>query len=494
MKMLLYRNLGTIAGLLIVGSVAFLGMEYAAYSHAAGGAPPLAATPATPVAPAAPVIAPGFSEIAKALTPAVVNITSRAARTRDHGLGQRDRDRMEEFFGFPFGPQGPMPPREPRGGGMGSGVIVSPDGYIITNNHVVDGASELAVTLPDKREFKGKIVGTDPKTDLAVVKIDAAGLPFVKWGDSSKLQVGEYVLAIGNPFGLNSTVTLGIVSALGRGRMGITQYEDFIQTDAAINPGNSGGALVNTAGELIGINTAIISQTGGYQGVGFAVPASMAKPVLESLVATGKVVRGYLGIAIQDLTPDLAKSFGLKQARGALVSSIAEDSPAERAGFKQGDVITAYQGKPVEDPAALQREVTRTPVGAKAVLKVVRDGRELELAVTVGEQSERARVASADSSMENALAGLEVQSLNQQVARELGIGGKTSGVVIVGVEPDSLADRAGLAQGDVIREINRQPVKSVKDYEKVAGSLKKEEPALLLINRRGASLFVTVKA
>ena len=394
MKMMLYRNLGMIAGLLILGSVAFLGAEYATYSHAAGAMAPIAASPAAPVVQGP---APGFAEVAKAVTPAVVNITSRAVRSRDRS----QRDPMEEFFGSPFGPPdgpgGHNGPREPRGGGMGSGVIISPDGYIITNNHVVEGANELTVTLPDKREFKGKIIGTDPKTDLAVVKVDASGLPFTRWGDSSKLQVGEYVLAIGNPFGLNSTVTLGIVSALGRGRMGITQYEDFIQTDAAINPGNSGGALVNTAGELVGINTAIISQTGGYQGVGFAVPVSMAKPVLESLIATGKVVRGYLGVAIQDLTPDLAKSFGLKQAKGALVSSVAEDSPADRAGIKQGDVITAYQGKPIEDPATLQREVTRTPVGTKAVMKVIRNGHEQEITVTVGEQSQRARVASANA-------------------------------------------------------------------------------------------------
>jgi serine protease Do len=467
-------------------------VEYATYSHAAGTATPAAVAPATSAAQAG---VPGFTEVARAVTPAVVNITAaRVVRGRDSHM---PRDPMEEFgspFGHPDGPRGHNGPREPRGGGMGSGVIISADGYIITNNHVVEGANELTVTLPDKREFKGKVVGTDPKTDLAVIKVDASGLPFTRWGDSSKLQVGEYVLAIGNPFGLNSTVTLGIVSALGRGRMGITQYEDFIQTDAAINPGNSGGALVNTAGELVGINTAIISQTGGYQGVGFAVPAGMARPVLESLIATGKVVRGHLGVAIQDLTADLAKSFGLKQAKGALVSSVAEDSPAERAGLKQGDVITAYQGKPIEDPATLQREVTRTSVGTKAVLKVIRDGRDMELTVVVGEQSERTKVAGADLSMENALAGLEVQSLNQQTARELGIAGKANGVVVVGVEPGSLADRAGVAQGDVIREINRQPVKSVKDYEKVASSLKKDESALLLISRRGASMFVTVKA
>ena len=493
MSQILHRHLGTIAAAIVLGAALFLGGEYLTHSQAAGLATPAAVSPATQVA-ATP--APGFTGVTKAVTPAVVNITSRVARMRDRG----PRDPMDEFFRSPFGPfgpfgpQGPMPPHEPRGGGMGSGVIVSPDGYIVTNNHVVDGASELTVTLPDKREFKAKIVGADPKTDLAVIKIDASNLPHVRWGDSSKLQVGEYVLAVGNPFGLNSTVTLGIVSALGRGHMGITQYEDFIQTDAAINPGNSGGALINTAGELVGINTAIISQTGGYQGVGFAVPASMAKPVFESIIKTGKVVRGHLGVAIQDLTQDLAKSFGLKQAKGALVSSVAEDSPAQRAGLKQGDVIVAYQGKPVEDAAALQREVTHTPVNTKATLKIIRDGREQEVTVTIGEQAETVKVAGADFSTENALAGVEVQSLDLQAARELGLHGKVQGIVVVNVEPDSLADRAGLAQGDVIKEINRQPIKSVRDYEKIVSNLKKDESVLLLINRSGASLFITVKA
>jgi len=490
MRRMLYRNLGLVAGLLLLASLAFVGGEYATFTQTAGATTPIVASPAAPVVQGA---VPGFTEIAKAVTPAVVNITARATRVRDRG----PRNPMEEFFGSPFGPngpQGPMPPREHRGGGMGSGVIVSPDGYIITNNHVVEGANELTVTLPDKRDFKGKVVGTDPKTDLAVVKIDASGLPHVRWGDSSKLQVGEYVLAVGNPFGLNSTVTLGIVSALGRGRMGITQYEDFIQTDAAINPGNSGGALVNTAGELVGINTAIISQTGGYQGVGFAVPATMAQPVFESLIKTGKVVRGYLGVGIQDLTQDLAKSFSVKSAKGALVGNVAEDSPAERAGLQQGDVIVAYQGKPIEDPGALQRDVTRTAVGTKALLKIIRDGHEQELTVTIGEQSEAAKVASTDPSMENALAGMEVQNLDRQIVRELGLSGKVQGVVVIDLEPDSQAERAGLAPGDVIQQINRQPVKSVKDYEKIAAGLKKDQQALLLINRRGAALFITVKA
>src|SRR5438309_2010485 len=383
MKQLFYRHSGKIAAAIVLGAALFLGGQYLNYSQAATLATPVAASPATPVA---LTPAPGFTAVANAVTPAVVNITSHVARMHDRG----SREPMAEFF--------------------------------------------------------------------------------------------------------RSPVALGIVSALGRGHMGITQYEDFIQTDAAINPGNSGGALVNTAGELVGINTAIVSQTGGYQGVGFAVPANMAKPVYESLVKTGKVVRGYLGIAIQELTQNLAKSFGLKQAKGALVSSVAEDSPAERAGIKQGDVIVAYQGNPIEDPAVLQREATRTPVGTKATLKIIRARHEPDGSVTIAPQSETAKVASADSSMENALAGVEVQSLDLQTARELGLHGKVQGVVVVIVEPDSLADRAGLAQGDVIKEINRQPIKSVRDYEKIVSNLKKDESVLLLINRSGASLFITVKA
>jgi serine protease Do len=496
MKFVVHRNLGKLAGLVLLGASLFLAGEYVTYSHP--GALTVAAPPAVSAPDAAPMPVPGFTTVAKAVTPAVVNITSRAARTRDsRGL----RNPRDEFFGSPFGPFGPGQPgpgQDPRdfhrGGGMGSGVLISPDGYIITNNHVVDGAAELTVTLPDKREFKGKIVGTDPKTDLAVVKIDGQNLPHVVWGDSSKLQVGEYLLAIGNPFGLNSTVTLGIVSALGRGRMGITQYEDFIQTDAAINPGNSGGALINTAGELVGINTAIISQTGGYQGVGFAVPASMAKPVFDSLKLNGKVVRGFLGIGIQDMTPDLARSFDLKEAKGALVSNVAEDSPADKAGVRQGDVIVAFESAPIDDAAALQRAVTRTPVGTKVTLKVIRNGAEKELTTTVGEQSELREVARAERSLENALTGVDVQTVNQQTGRELGLRGKVEGVVVVDVESDSQADRAGLAQGDVIREINRHPVKSVKEYEKIVSGLKKEQDALLLIDRRGSSLFLTVKA
>jgi serine protease Do len=502
MTHLVRRTIGSFLGVaLLLGPLIWSG-QFIASSHASG--PPAPA--AIPVAVTMPApSANGFADVAKAVTPAVVNITTVIADKVSAGRGGQDElgERMEDFFGGPNGPfgprgfrgpQGPPEPRGHRGGGQGSGVIVSAEGYILTNNHVIDGARDVTVTLPDKREFKGKIVGTDPKTDLAVVKIDGQNLPSVAWGDATKLQVGEYVLAVGNPFGLNSTVTLGIVSALGRGRMGITQYEDFIQTDAAINPGNSGGALVNTRGELVGINTAIFSQTGGYQGVGFAVPTSMSKPIYESLVKNGKVVRGFLGISIQDLNQDLAKSFGITDGKGALVSEVKDDSPADRGGLKQGDVLTSYQGSPVEDAVALQRMVTRTTVGTKVPVTVIRDGREKEFTITIGEQPEAAQTAKVETGEKDyAFAGVAVQDLDQDTAKGLGIKGKTQGVVVTSVEPDSSAEKAGLMPGDVIRELNRQPVKSVKDFEKVSSAVKKGDNVLLLINRRGASLFLSAK-
>jgi serine protease Do len=501
MRQLVRKTFGIMVGMAVLGTVFFVGSQSFVPFPATGST----ASTTTVAAPAGTLPANGFTEVAKAVTPAVVNITTVIGDKLSGRSGQNDlRDRMEEFFGGPNGPLGPKfrgpqgpqgePPRGFHGGGQGSGVIVSPDGYVLTNNHVIDSAREVTVTLPDKREFPGKIVGTDPKTDLAVVKIDAKNLPTIPWGDASKLQVGEYVLAVGNPFGLNSTVTLGIVSALGRGRMGITQYEDFIQTDAAINPGNSGGALVNTRGELVGINTAIFSQSGGYQGVGFAVPTSMGQPIYESLLTHGKVVRGYLGIGIQDLNQDLAKSFGVPNGKGALVSDVKEDSPADHAGLQQGDVITSYQAAPVEDAVALQRLVTKTTVGAKVPMKVLRDGHEKEITVTIGEQPGDPKIAKADGEVkEYAFAGVAVQDLDRDTAKELGIKGKAQGVVVTSVEPDSAADKAGLVPGDVIREINRQPVKSAKEFEKVSSAVKKGENVLILINRRGASLFLSAK-
>ena len=440
----------------------------------------------------------GFADIAQAVTPAVVNITVR--KEAPVPMSGMPSDPMREFFGLPGMPEMPgMPnrpggPPAPEGQGAGSGVIISRDGYVLTNDHVVDGAKEITVTLPDKREFTGTVVGLDPQTDLAVVKVDATDLPFVPWGNSSNLRVGEYVLAVGNPFGLNSTVTMGIISALGRGGMGITQYEDFIQTDAAINPGNSGGALVNTQGELVGINTAIFSQSGGYQGVGFAVPTNLAKPVYDSLVNTGKVVRGFLGVGIQEISADLAQSFQLDQTKGALVTNVVPGSPADEAGLQRGDVVVEYQGKPVLDPRSLQHHVIRTTVGSEVSMVVMRDGHKKSVKTVIREQDNPTQVAQASPvEKEGPLAGVAVQNLDSGIAQQLGLEKNINGVVVMDVAPGSYAARAGLAQGDVISEINRKPVRSEEDFVKVVSHLKENSSALIFIHRGKGALYLNVK-
>jgi serine protease Do len=489
----LYEKIGFVIGIGLVGGVLTWGGHSLDMSHASS-APTSNHRTAALATPAS-----GFTEVAKQVTPAVVNITTvMTEKVSDRSFTPDDlRDRMEDFFGKPLDPRRwePQNPREHPGPrrGQGSGVIVSLDGYVLTNNHVIDKVHAVNVTLPDKREFKGKIVGTDPKTDLAVVKISASDLPTVQWGNAETLQVGEYVLAVGNPFGLSSTVTLGIVSAVGRGHMGITRYEDFIQTDAAINPGNSGGALVNTKGELVGINTAICSQTGGYQGVGFAVSTTMAKPIYESLIRTGKVVRGYVGIGIQDLNQDLAKSFAIKDSKGALISDVKDDSPAEQVGRKKDDVIIEYNGTAVEDGVALQRLVTRTSVGTKVQLKVVRDGRERDVTIRVGEQPDDTKTAKVERvETDYILSGLALENLDQDTARELGLNVK-QGVVVRRVEPRSEAEKAGLVAGDIMKEMNRQPITSVEDFQKVSLDVEKGSNVLFLINRRGNSLCLSAK-
>lgn len=482
-------SVGFLAGILLLGSWNMPFHSQAATSHSIAaspiGSPPL-------------LDKGGFADIAQAVTPAVVNITVRKEAAAP--MSGMPSDPMREFFGMPGMPEMPgMPnrpgrPPAPEGQGAGSGVIISSDGYVLTNDHVVDGAKEITVTLPDKREFVGKVVGLDPQTDLAVVKIDATNLPFVPWGDSAKLRVGEYLLAVGNPFGLNSTVTLGIVSALGRGGMGITQYEDFIQTDAAINPGNSGGALVNTQGELVGINTAIFSQSGGYQGVGFAVPTNLAKPVYESLVSTGKVVRGFLGVGIQEVSADLAQSFQLDQTKGALVTNVVPGSPADEAGIKRGDVVVEYQGKPVLDPRSLQHHVIRTTVGSEVSMVVMRDGHKQSLKTKIREQDNPTQVAqAAPVGKEGPLAGVAVQNLDNDIAQQLGLEKDVNGVVVMDVPPGSYAARAGLVQGDVISEINRKPVRSEEDFVKVVSHLKENSSALIFIHRGKGALYLTIK-
>jgi serine protease Do len=369
------------------------------------------------------------------------------------------------------------------------------DGYILTNNHVVDGASTVTVTLADKREFKAKLIGTDPKSDIAVLKIDASNLPCITIADSSKVQVGDYALAVGDPFGVGQTVTMGIVSATGRSHLGIEDYEDFIQTDAPINPGNSGGALVNDRGELIGINTAIIAHgSEGNQGIGFAIPANMARNVMEQIVEHGKVTRAYLGIVPQDVTPDIAKQFGEKEARGALVANVSAGSPAQKSGLERGDIILDVNGKPVADSNALRMTISMMAPDTDAKLKVLRNGSEREIAVKLGnmptEQAAANSEEKSNGSASSALSGVSVEDLDAQSANELGLPPNTKGVVVTNVDPSSQAAEAGLRRGDVIQEVNRQPVKNTADFERAMRNSK--DKALLLVDRNGSTMYLAV--
>ena len=395
---------------------------------------------------------------------------------------------FRRFFGDQFGH--PDQKREYKSSALGSGVIVTDDGYILTNNHVVKDADDIKVVLYDDREFKGKVVGADPKSDLAVVKIDAKDLPSIKIGDSDVLKVGEVVIAIGNPFALSHTITMGIVSAVGRSNVGIADYEDFIQTDAAINPGNSGGALVNTDGELIGINTAIFSRSGGYMGIGFAIPSSMAKSVMDSIIKHGKVIRGWLGVSIQNMTPDLAEQFNLKEEKGTLVSEVVEDSPAEKAGFERGDLIIEYDGKNVDDSTALRNMVAGTLPDTTVKVKIIREEKKKTLTVTIGKLSET--VVAAKSEYGNAMKGVHVQDLNPEIRMSLDIPKKVEGVVVTNVEMDSPAFQT-LKRNDVIQEINKKAIKSTKDYEKSVSKISAKDTLLILVYREGGYIYITIK-
>lgn len=417
------------------------------------------------------------------VTPAVVNIASTVV--------VRDQTPFDE--GPLFGTLPTPPPH--RQYGQGSGVIVSADGYIITNNHVVADAVDVEVLLADRRQFKGRVIATDPKTDVAVVKIDAIGLPTVPWGDSGRLAVGDFVLAIGNPLGLSQTVTFGIVSAVGRADVGIADYEDFIQTDAPINPGNSGGALVNIKGELIGINTAIASPTGASIGVGFAIPSNMARAVMQSLLKTGRVVRGFLGASAQDVTPLLAKLFKLPDVKGAIITDLMPKGSAEKAGLRRGDVVVRFDGKEVMDPGRLNNLIGSAPIGSKHRLDIIREGKPEQVELIVQEAPRERTKRTPPARIEQTghpLTSLAVEEMRPAVARQLGLG-SVSGVVIADIEESSLVEEAGLLPGDLIVEINRQPVPNLVAYQRVLESLKPKEPTLLLINRQGTMLYVPIE-
>ncbi|NCO67079.1 MAG: peptidase [Nitrospirae bacterium CG_4_10_14_0_8_um_filter_41_23] len=426
------------------------------------------------------------AEIAETVKPAIVNIlTTRTIKIQGNTNPFLDDPFFRRFFGDRL-----RVPKERKTASLGSGVIVDSNGYILTTNHLIQGAEEINVTLSDKREFKGKIIGNDVMTDIGIIKIDADNLPTIKWGDSDKLRVGETVLAIGSPYGLSQTVTTGIVSAVGRANVGIADYEDFIQTDAAINPGNSGGALVNVRGELVGINTAIFTTSGGYQGIGFSIPTSMAKAVMDSLISKGKVIRGWLGVTIQPLTPELAKQFNLKEEKGALVGDVSEGSPAEKAGLQSGDVIIEYEGKKIEEPYQLRNMVANTPTGQEVELKIIRENKTETKKVTVSELPAEMQKPS-KGEYNNLLRGVTVQDLLPEIYNKLNIPKKLKGVIVSDMDEDSPAARV-LMQGDVIQGINRQKITSIKDYENMVSRINSDENILLLIYRGGSSLFITL--
>jgi serine protease Do len=440
----------------------------------------------------------GFSSVLTPTLPAVVSISSTKIVKSQGNMPDFFNDPMfRQFFGNqpPGMSQGPQSERE---FGLGSGVIVNPDGYILTNNHVVSGASDVEVFTVDKRKFKAKVIGTDPLTDVAVLKIDATGLPTLTLGDSSALKVGDVVFAIGQPFGIGETATMGIVSATGRGLgQAIERYEDFIQTDAAINPGNSGGALIDLRGNLIGINTAILSGgggEGGNEGVGFAIPINMAHNVMDQIVEHGKVIRGYLGVSIQGVDPDMAKAFGLNRGGGALIGDVTPDSPAAKAGLQRGDVVQELSGQVVNGPDDLSVRVSQLAPGTVAHLKIFRNGKEQNMDVTLGEFPEKgsARNEQPGGESPSGLKGIQVQNLTSDVARQLQLPTSTAGVVVSEVDPSSAAAESGLKRGDVILEVNRKPVRNVEQYQQALTGAANQS-VLLLINRGGTTHYVIVQ-
>ncbi len=445
----------------------------------------------------------GYSAMIKQVVPAVANISS--TKMVKEQTGQIPDDLFQQFFGnqFGFGGQGrqfnmvPNQPQEQRETGTGSGVIVTPDGYILTNNHVVEDASEVQVTLHDNRQFKAKVIGTDPRTDVALIKIDATNLPTLTLADSSKVEVGDIVLAIGDPFGVGQTVTQGIVSATGRSLGSqIEELENFIQTDAAINPGNSGGALVDDEGHLIGINTAIVGNSGGNVGIGFAVPINVAKHDMDEILAHGKVDRGYLGVSIENVTPALAQAFHTTTA-GALIGDVTPGSPADNAGLKQGDIVTELNGQAVPDRDQLRFRIGTMDPGTKVNLKVLRNGNPMNVSITLGnfpENEEQASNSNSNSGQPSSgLSGVSVQALTPEIARSLKIAPQTRGVAVSSVSQSSAAFEAGLQEGDVIMEVNRQPVSTVGEFDRAVSATPKGSPVLLLVNRGGTTTFIAIQ-
>ena len=433
-----------------------------------------------------------YERIAQSVTPAIVNIrTTQVVKVQQSPMFSDPFFR--QFFGDMFGGV----PRQQAEHALGSGVIVNPDGYIVTNNHVIQHATDISVMLKDKRSFKGKVVGADPQTDLAVVKIEANSLPTAPLGDSAALHVGDTVMAFGNPFGLSNTVTRGSVSALGRPGTGMDKLEDFIQTDAAINPGNSGGALVSVRGQVIGIPTFILSGNsgpggeGGFMGIGFAIPSNTVKHVMEDLLKNGKVSRGYLGATISSMDTEMAKQFKSPDVNGALVQDVTPGGPAEKAGLKAGDVIRKFNGQPVDGSDELTTTVANSSPGTEATLEILRDGKPMTVKLALGERPANLSVLGTNRApSEGALRGMSVQNLTPAIRNQLGLPASAHGVVIGDLDPNSPAAQAGLQPGDVVESVNRHPVNNVAEFNRLAAETKGQ--TLLRVNRQGQGQFVVV--
>ena len=443
----------------------------------------------------------GFSPVVKSAAPAVVNISSSRVVRAPEGnpLGPADESILRRFFGEDFMRQFRIP-RERREHSLGSGVIVNSNGYILTNSHVVMGATNVKVALSDRREMPGKIIGVDPGTDIAVVKIDTDHLSVLPFGDSSKVEVGDIALALGNPFGLGRTVTMGIVSATGRGGLGIEDYEDFIQTDASINPGNSGGALINVRGELIGVNTAILSPSGGSLGIGFAVPSNMVRTVMDQIVKTGKVTRGYIGVSVQDITPELAAAMKIPQTRGALIGDLDPKGPAAQNGLQSGDVIVEADGKAIEDSRMLRLIVGSKAPGTQHSLGVLRNGQprnvtvkldQLPVKETASTETPTRQKGSAPETIQSRI-GVAAVELTPEIAQHLKVPDDVKGVVVADVEEGSPAAEAGLQLGDVVQEVNHKPVHTVADFYSQLTAARGSNPILLLLNRDGHTLYAAI--
>ncbi len=430
-----------------------------------------------------------FAAVAAEVQPAVVTVFSeKTVRTGSPHAGNPfgNDPFMQRFFRQPRPRE-----RERRQEGMGSGVIVSPDGYILTNNHVVDGADKIRIEMTDRRGFDAEIVGTDPKSDLAVLRIQADDLPSVPFGDSDSIRPGEWVLAVGNPFGLQHTVTYGIVSATGRGNLRLADYEDFIQTDAAINPGNSGGAMVNLKGELIGINSAIVSRSGGYQGIGFAIPVNMARGIMSQLIKTGKVSRGFLGVEIREVDDETAEGLGVEARKGVLVVNVQQGTAAQEVGIKRYDVITQVNGEGVESVPEMRNRISQTPPGTAVKLTVLRDGRERTFKVKLGEVESEAADAEPASRKQDKL-GWEVQELTREIADRLGYEGY-SGALVTQVRDGSVGERKGLRRFDLIVEVNQQSIASVDDYVKEVSKVDPGQVLMLVVRRRTQTFIVAIR-